>query len=504
MSNEAINGIPSFYTSGKVDQRYSLSNIDVATGEPNQNLIDNLKQENIFTDYDSSSHIRIMKKFNLDNIGQVDEKISDAWHNDSQNEFYLRCYLPKKKISNRIKSKRITRLVIMFNGLNEVRNFDLYDILGSQFANHGIASILLPTPYHLNRRVADSKSTVDSKVYRCHIPTDYAIDEKEMMYYYNFKRSIMELESLINRITGQNSKDEGFFKSLFNPHDLKITLLGFSLGGLRAIGAFLKLKPDYGELIQSCVTWNSGPGLESVNIKKINGKKIKYTDETWRKLMRSVLNNLNSIIEKNEPSQKEYARLCKWLYFSQKPEDRDDSKFLNLRERLGRYSSNFLSIQSATDSIVEVDSFDRILPSTGLHRVIVPGVDHIVNEDIKWGEWLTKIVGSIIHFINENESDHYSNLSLEKEVKELIVCSNYYIKRKKEFLIRKNNRTLKEMESNFSIQDLKSVLHDVLDNHEENKSEKRERMRELYYISKAFYPRFTELIDKIISADKTT
>jgi len=500
MNNKTINGIPSFYKSGKVDQRFSLSNIDIATGKSNQDLIDNLKRENIFTDYDSSNHVRIMKKFNLNNIGQVDKEISEAWYKDAQNEFYLRCYLPKKKILNRVKSKRITRLVIMFNGLNEVRNFDLYDILGSQFANHGIASILLPTPYHLNRRVADSKSTIDAKAYRCHIPTDYAINEKEMMYYYNFKRSIMELESLINRIISQDSNDEGFFKSLFNPSDLKITLLGFSLGGLRAIGAFLKLKPDYKELIQSCVTWNSGPGLEAVKIERINGKKVKYTSESWAKLMESVLNNLNSIIEKNEPSQKEYARLCKWLYFSQRPEDRDDSEFVNLRERLGRYSSNFLSIQSAADSIVSVDSFDRISPKTGLHRVIVPGVDHIVNEDIKWGEWLTKIVGSIIHFINENESDYYSNLSLEKEVKELITCSRYYKKRKNEYLIIKNKGTFEEMESDFSHQDLKSILQDVLDNH---KAEKREKMRELYYISKAFYPRFTELIDKIISSDKT-
>jgi len=237
-----------------------------------------------------------------------------------------------------------------------------------------------------------------------------------------------------------------------------------------------------------------------VKIERINGKKVKYTSESWAKLMESVLNNLNSIIEKNEPSQKEYARLCKWLYFSQRPEDRDDSEFVNLRERLGRYSSNFLSIQSAADSIVSVDSFDRISPKTGLHRVIVPGVDHIVNEDIKWGEWLTKIVGSIIHFINENESDYYSNLSLEKEVKELITCSRYYKKRKNEYLIIKNKGTFEEMESDFSHQDLKSILQDVLDNH---KAEKREKMRELYYISKAFYPRFTELIDKIISSDKT-
>jgi len=438
-----------------------------------------------------------MKRFHHSDTSFAPEAIRKAWKNDYQEDMYLRCYLPKKKISSKFRKDRVNRLIIMFNGLNEVRHFDLYDILGSQFANQGIASILIPTPYHLNRRVPDFESSKKAGKYRCHIPTDYASGDLKMMYYYNFKKSIVEAETLISQIRSDQQKDYGFYNSLFDVHNLKISILGFSLGGLKAIGSFMKLKPDFPRIIQSCVTWNSGPGLEDVTIEKINGNKIKYNRESWVKLMKNVKSGLKEILKKGDPSEKSYAKLCKWLYFSQNKGKRNEEEFRPLRERLSGYSNNCLSIQSASDSIVKVSSFDRILTDVGLHRVIIPGVDHIPNQDIKWGEWLTRTVGSVIHFINESEKQFYSNLTIEEDIKKLLIGTSYYNNRKQKYETSKD-----ELSSEFSIRDLASILTDILDNKKENGAETRKEFQELYYISKAFYPRFTELVDRIIQNDK--
>ncbi|WP_303316652.1 hypothetical protein Q4Q34_07555 [Flavivirga abyssicola] len=486
-------GIPSFYTSGKVDQRYSFACPKKDFNGYDKGHQEFLKSENILTDYDSSNHIRIMKRFHHSDTSFAPEVIQGAWKEDFQEDMYLRCYLPKKKITSKSKNERVNKLIIMFNGLNEVMHFDLYDILGSQFANQGIASILLPTPYHLNRRVPDFEMSRKKMKYRCHIPTDYASGELEMMYYYNFKKSIAEVELLISQIVSNHSSNNGFYSSLFDLDNLKISLLGFSLGGLKAIGSFMKLKPDNPELIQSCVTWNSEPGLEDVTIEKINGNKIKYTRKTWLDLMKSIKTDLNGIIKKGNPSEKSYARLCKWLYFSQKKGNRNEAEFEALRDRLSGYSNNCLSIQSASDSIVKVSSFDRILTDVGLHRVIVPGVDHIPNEDIKWGEWLTRTVGNVIHFINESGKQYYSNLTIEDEIKTILIKTEYYKTRQIKY-----SENKEELSPDFSIRDLDSIRTDLLNQPGDQGSTERQKFVELYYVSKAFYPRFTELVDKII------
>lgn len=349
-------GIPSFYEASKVDERYSFSTSDPAR-------LEELRRENIFTDYDSTTHIRIMKHFKSRKSDVcANDMIAKCWRDDNQNEFYVRCYLPKSKISAKSRNERIDKLIIMFNGLDEILNYDLYDALGSQFATNGIASILLPTPYHLNRRCIDQEATDKFGKKRYRIPSHYAVEERAMMYYYNYQKSMHELEDLLQCIIGHDRDDHGFYSSLFNPSALKITLFGFSLGGLRALGSALSLKSTYPQ-ISSCVTWNTGPGLIDANVGRI-GANVEH----WPKTMERVRIGLNELLAGHDLHNKELARICKWLYFSPKPDSMspDEVKefegFKDLRDKLGRISPSCLSIQSAADSIVAVNSFERILP----------------------------------------------------------------------------------------------------------------------------------------------
>jgi hypothetical protein len=477
--------IPSFYKASRIDNRYSFSNPDLIH-------LDDLKNENIYADYDSTTHIRLMKHFKArSEVTCNDPHISQTWINDTQNEFYIRCYLPKSKISGKYKSDRISQLIIMFNGLDEILNYDLYDALGSQFAMQGFASILLPTPYHLNRRIVNHPASEKAGKPIYHVPSNYAIKDKAMMYYYNFKKSINELEDLIQSILQPVSEDHGFFSSLFNSANLKITLFGFSLGGLRALSSTLILKSTFPQ-IHSCITWNTGPGLEDANVRNIGANQ-----DNWGDTMEIVKRGIDELLKEGYPKHREFARICKWLYFSKQSaenqglEKGNNDEFKDLRERLGKLSSICLSIQSASDSIVAVNSFERILPSTGLHRLIVPGVDHVPGEDIKWGNWLSKVGDNIIHFIKGCGEEHFNRLTLEEEIYKLIHISAYYKERVAEYK--------KSQPKEFSIKHFNALLDEIRNQPTEDSDKDALRLEELYYISKAFYPKFPELVDNIIS-----
>jgi len=185
---------PSFYTYSRVDDKYSTIN------NPK------IKKENILTNFDSTHHIRVLKRFiTPDDIPTEDPEEKKFLNDETQKEFFLRCYLPKSKISRKDPEDRVEHVIIMFNGLNECERFDFYDIMGAQFAGSDFASILLPTPYHLNRRLENTfcdqpRSMLNpNKNKPFEMPTDIAFGN-ESLYFYSLKRSIYEFEDLVSRI----------------------------------------------------------------------------------------------------------------------------------------------------------------------------------------------------------------------------------------------------------------------------------------------------------------
>ena len=126
-----------------------------------------------------------------------------------------------------------------------------------------------------------------------------------------------------------------------------------------------------------------------------------------------------------------------------------------------------------------------------MHRLIVPGVDHVPGEDIKWGNWLSKIGDNIIHFIKGCGEEHFNRLTLEEEIYDLISETTYYKQRVIEYK--------KADAKDFTIKLFNSLLSEIRNNPKENSQKEATRLEELYYVSKAFYPKFPELIDDIIS-----
>lgn len=368
----------------------------------------------------------------------------------------------------------------MFNGLNECAKYDFYDVMGAQFAEHGIATILLPTPFHLSRRVPrDNKCTAlrsmikQSKTRDYEMPTDIAFGN-EALYLYNFKRSIKELENLVDRIRHPFMDDYGFFHTYFT-QDPQITLFGFSLGGLRALACFLRNPDSY----HSCITFNS-----TVNLGEINTEALNLNPKVWKETFSAI----GDLVDKGDfilgqKNDEDILNLFRWLYLKGTKD--------KLANRLKEHSTKYLSIQSGADPLAKDENAmggNISVRDHGLNRYIVAGVGHVPTRDLRWDNWLSKVGETIVHFIKGCEEVHWPHAELEGIIYELIKETPFFknLKRKKKLNFENFDFSFKVFE------DLKGQIREL------GTDEDVDRFVELYYISKAFYPKFAELLEKIL------
>lgn len=83
-------------------------------------------------------------------------------------------------------------------------------------------------------------------------------------------------------------------------------------------------------------------------------------------------------------------------------------------------------------------------------------------------------------------------MTLEEEVYELIKDTTYYKQRLA-------NRKSGHVDKSFSIATFTDLLQEIEVQTLDRPTSAAKRLEELYYVSKAFYPRFPELVDDIIS-----
>jgi len=314
------------------------------------------------------------------------------------------------------------------------------------------------------------------------LPTDMAVDHPGL-YVYNFKRSIREFEELIKRIEKPQAKDYGFFENYFERR-VEITLFGFSLGGLRALACFLRNPEKY----HSCITFNSG-----VNLRKINMKELHLNAKRWKETFTSVKTLVeHARFSRNQNEEnKEILNLFRWLYLGEeKPV---------LTEKLQPHIDKYFSIQSGDDSLFKDTKpiNETLVPGHKLHSLTIAGVGHIPTMDLRWDNWLSKVGENIVHFIKGCKEIHWTHSDLEEEVAELIKETQFF-----EDIKKKANEAAKENKDyfrnyNFPFDDFSELKKQI-----KNSGKNEEEFEELYYVSKAFYPTFAELLEKITKQKK--
>ncbi len=330
--------------------------------------------------------------------------------------FHLRFYLPKQIISTI--DQKIDEVVILLNGMNELDYFHFYDMIGEFFAEKNIAAILLPTPMNLNRRIKEDNefnTLVKSIGYKDYIvtPAHRAMCNNEMIYYFSFLKSFQELDLLIDKIKfdyniepqnftneskafaeNERKNDFEFYRQFFGGSNTKISVLGYSLGGLRALSFFLKkfkpIKDDLllGDLtlvkrisdflaenqsISNCITFNSAPDLTRVNLDEI---KIDRSD--WIKSLATFYfklakyqNDLKSkpnlaSIDSEIPTENDdlgLLELIKFFYLrgleTYKANDKHEEK--KITDKLILSLDNYLAINGGQDSIMNISLVQEML-----------------------------------------------------------------------------------------------------------------------------------------------
>lgn len=464
-------------------------------------------------DYDGRTYIRIMKLFKQNSETEL---IFDGYNpedakmlNDAINApFYLRFYLPKNIISTI--GKKINRIVVMFNGMNEIESFALYDILGEFFANNNIAAVLLPTPLHLNRRIEEDykrKKTIDTTNEKIQFsPTDRAKNGNHQLFYISYLKCYRELIYLVDKMKGKYPKDDlsedfSFYENNFDKDSLEVTLLGYSLGGLKALGYFMKdFKPipeikkenlidgyenneslilkNRNQTFHSCITINSGPNLIKVN----TNNNVLFMDlQDWGrflgKIHKAFNNDVNKLVTKFSFAD-ELLQIFAFLYYTQNQMG-EDMEFA--QNKVAGIIDNYLAITGGADPLVTTDLIQKICPEgLSINQLIVAKGDHHPSlEKTNWHEMLPMVEESILNFINSCGDKHYKKIDIVSILKTIIIQSDCH----KEILEKCHKR--------FHREDYNRLINGLPDQN------LRKLFIKYYYKSKAFYPNFPEIIKKI-------
>lgn len=191
-------------------------------------------------------------------------------------------------------SKNCNEILIMINGFLEGvesdqrrrdRHLERYEAIAKKVLKEkNITSVMLPLPFHLNR---SRDITGDNQF----APISRLTESGTYLYYGGFTQVVSDVNKLINDIENNPSKF-----GLTSKENIKFHLLGYSLGGVAAIGSALHLERKLESLTILLSAWN----LSEINPEAINiafGERFGFTSELWNKMLRE----LNEIKEKTDP-----------------------------------------------------------------------------------------------------------------------------------------------------------------------------------------------------------
>jgi hypothetical protein len=301
--------------------------------------------------------------------------------------FHLRFYFPRRE-SVEIKP-RFERVIIMINGLDEVEYYTLYDQLGAAFAARNIASVLIPLPDHLHRhhkfRREEIQLTSEQKKWR----PSMDMDIEPLIMYERYSQLMNEIQILTKHIRGINCKDKeticSFYSRYFSP-DARISLLGYSLGGLAALSAFLKNPNNY----NVCVLLSSGVKLLDIEISKV------MASDKWKDI---ILKLQKKWTENKKKGTGEDAQYFEDIFLGYRPE--------TLSEILKEHVRRILFVLGGADPMIHLGDLMKIEPpESGFALLRLPGISHFLAISEAWVGWSEVIIDFITSF-EENATHEF-------------------------------------------------------------------------------------------------
>lgn len=373
-------------------------------------------KDNYYTVMNNNECVIILKNFKSPITPYYKKLIglSNEYDIEANLDFYLRFYFPKQQITT--PEERPNKIIIMLNGLNEIyiKHFNLYDRLGESFARLGITSILFPTPFHLNRAAVKKESLKIFGKYEAvpqtleHFQNPILQLVKNPFYMYmNFIQLLHEYRILRNLINGNFEKitptdcytigpptkiDKEFYQGhiVNKGKKIEVSLLGYSLGGLKALACF----SDNTNAVKSCILINSGATLDKMKLKGL----LKDKDEgKWLKAVQVLMHEKNW---ENYPFA-DIARADSHFAYIKQIFFKDPLFDPDVVEQVAK--KLFLVI-GGKDKIVPPESIKRLEPKEyGLNILQIADLGHILVDDPIFNRWYPRIIQILSDFIQELE-----------------------------------------------------------------------------------------------------
>ncbi len=347
--------------------------------------------------------------------------------------FDLRFYFPPTVADG----QKVKHLIIMYNGFDEFlpEHLGVYNRLGSEFALKNMASVLFPTPFHMNRASTlkpGHELMQDGKSKR---PTlkrpSHELMRNPFWVYVNFIQTLHEYNKFKSLISSrfrknmqekyidsagkvENEDDDIDFYQQYFEENLDISLLGYSLGGLKALTCF-RDNPDHPK---SCILLNSGATIDRIRMKGI------MDINHWRSVTDSIVteqypsSTLQSLIDNGvcqQPDDKDIKRSHELL-----KSVRNDDNYAEVRKVLigtrpfnerdkQVLSRKLVIVIGGRDKIIPPEEIRRLEPEgSSLNVLNISDLGHFPDDDAAFNRWCTPTVDLLVQFIQAPEGTSLS------------------------------------------------------------------------------------------------
>lgn len=324
--------------------------------------------------YEGAKYVCLMKLFPMCGYDDIPD-------DENYRRFHMRFYIPREYFNDA--RKKIDRIIIMTNGLDQFDDYLLYDQMGSDFASLGLAAVLLPLPNHLNRHQRYRFKEPSAEKIRVK-PSDALMKEPLVLHagYLQCKEELAQLRNHINwkRLEGTSGdpcKDrEGHcsFYSHFFADDVRVSYFGFSLGGATMLCDFL----DSEKSLNACFLLNP-----AINIPKIEGGMM-FGKEKWDKYVSDLMHTMRNYREIN----KLFEEIVMGVY------THDATSLLK------DHGQRLLFIFGGSDDFTKYTNSQTIMPEEwGSGMFIIPGMKHLIDKSVdEWKKWRRLTVKLISDF----------------------------------------------------------------------------------------------------------
>lgn len=273
--------------------------------------------------------------------------------------------------------------------------------------------------------------------------------------------------------------DLSFYKTHFSPKT-KITVLGYSLGGLMAFGSFL----INNDKIDKLILFNTPGSLQDASTRTIG-----VSTKKWEKVFERFSDNDGELrkILREKGHDEDYVNNFIDLMIHRKNG--------NIKKAIDLSKQRILQIMCGGDKVIDMkpwglyfdqETEDKRLIHKKISQHIFSGVGHYPILESRGSEIMPNISRIMIdHILNDESTSHWQENEIEEALMTLIRSTKSYESLKRDLDDPDFNKT-------FTSDQLKKLLI----NEFKNDITSKERFLKFYYLSKMYFPKFYDLIEK--------